>query len=454
MSQPRPARPKDNLMQTLLIAAVVFMGFQLFFNNPRSRSTDSRTPDQILAHMRELNGKLYDIDIAKERRDYVAQLNAAKLPKAEKEAKEIEALVLVVHTEFYGGLRLDSYDRVNRAYMTLQEKREWFQSTPLWKKPIQVAGFQGKGAEMVRAGVAEVSPQDLYNQVTSDLKSRAENHLVVGIFPGFKIMDFLVSLTGRNPNFSYAFAAFILALMVRLIIWPLAGKQYRVGRQMGQLAPLIRELQNKHKPKDGSPMPMQEQQALQAETMKLYKTYGLNPMAGCLPALVQLPFFLLVYQFMLDYRFEFANGRFLWIQPDAGKLFGVVPIAPNLGERDHILVTIYAISILVSTLLTPVSDPTQVRQQRLMGLMMSGMFTVFLFFWPVPAGFALYWTFLNILATAQLLLAYRTPLPPLTRVNAPNGAVIPVDTSLNGTTKYLGKTGKPKSHRTGKSKRK
>ena len=58
-----------------------------------------------------------------------------------------------------------------------------------------------------------------------------------------------------------------------------------------------------------------DQAAYQAKTMELYKEYGINPFAGCLPALIQIPLFITVYQFMLHYQFEFQKGYFLWINP-------------------------------------------------------------------------------------------------------------------------------------------
>lgn len=447
----------DSIVRTLLFACVLFLGFQLFFGQ-NQRPTDTRTAEQILGKMREQNRKLLDTDILRERQAYLSKLNAQKLEPDAKLRQEVEAWMLVVHTEFQGGVQLDNYERINKAFTTLQEKREWLQAKPLWKQTFEVARFEGKPGELRYAGTETLSPDDLYNRVTADLRGRAENHLIMGVVPGYAIMDFLVGTTGAVPGFSYAFAAFLLALLVRLVVWPLAHKQYLFGRKMGQLAPLIRELKGKYEKlgKNGKPLPLalEDQQALQQDTMKLYKEYGVNPMAGCAPAMVQLPLFLLVYQFMVDYRFEFTKGVFLWIHPNPGSLFGLIPIAPNLGERDILLITLYAITVLVSTLMTPVSDPTQARQQRLMGVVISVTFTVFLFFWPVPAAFALYWTFTNILSMIQIWLAYRAPLPPLVKVNAPNGAVVPFDPNLNGSTTYLGKTGTPKSHRSGKSKRK
>jgi len=87
--------------------------------------------------------------------------------------------------------------------------------------------------------------------------------------------------------------------------------------------------------------------------------------------------------------------------------------------------------MVTATLLTPVSDPSQAKQQRWMGAGISIIFTFFMFTgaFPVVSGFVLYWTFTNILATAQSLRAYRMPLPPLLKLNAQGGGVLPRPTT-------------------------
>jgi YidC/Oxa1 family membrane protein insertase len=137
----------------------------------------------------------------------------------------------------------------------------------------------------------------------------------------------------------------------------------------------------------------------------------------------------------------------MWITPGAGKFLGI-PLATSLGEKDYILIVLYGISMVVTTLLTPVSDPTNMRQQRLMGVGMSVMMSVFMFFYPLPSAFTLYWLFTNILATAQSLYVYRLPIEPLTAVQTSAGGAIPATgRDVNGKTGeiapgFFGKTGK------------
>src|SRR5204862_4714319 len=130
-----------------------------------------------------------------------------------------------------------------------------------------------------------------------DIAKYRNSYLVYGIFPVYKIIDSLFSLTGSVPSFIYAFAAFLLALVVRAIIFPLAQKQLMWGRKMQQLAPLVKEIREEYT--DKKTKQVTNQAELQQRTMALYAEYGINPLAGCLPAVVQLPLFLTVYQFML-----------------------------------------------------------------------------------------------------------------------------------------------------------
>ncbi len=211
-----------------------------------------------------------------------------------------------------------------------------------------------------------------------------------------------------------------MAIVVRGVIWPLSQKQLMWGRQMSQLAPMMREIKEQFK---------NDQALQQKKMMELYSEYGLHPLAGCWPALVQLPLFLAVYQCMLHYRFEFQKGTFLWMNEHTSRLTHGFT-APNLGQKDIILILIYAVTLLISTLLTPVNDPTQVKQQRTIGIGVSLLFPFMMLTgaYPVPCAFVLYWTFTNVLATAQSLRAYYLlPSPPLVKVNTSTGGVLPTE---------------------------
>jgi YidC/Oxa1 family membrane protein insertase len=127
--------------------------------------------------------------------------------------------------------------------------------------------------------------------------------------------------------------------------------------------------------------------------------------------------------------------------------------------------------MVVSQLLMPVSDPTQVKQQRIIGGVMSVIITVGMFFYPVPSAFTLYWVFANVLATVHALYAYRLPAAPLEKVATVHGGAVPkkgrfiemLEANMrqaqeNGAPKtngaidpaFFGKTGSPRKGKKGK----
>jgi YidC/Oxa1 family membrane protein insertase len=444
--------------------------------------------------------------------EYKAKEKAIKDPlelkklESEKELKKLQGDLLVADAQYKHALTRNDTNELRQAYGVLQgwERRTqgteiWSQKLKLpkariapWRFPWSAGGSVSEGGPLVAAhalkpealseakwvadvfgsyrfptslpeargsAVSEISAKDLHDRLVSEVSTRNQNDLVYGLFPGFQMIDALVNLTGAVPGFSYAFAAFLLALVVRAIIFPLAQKQLMWGRKMQQLAPLVKEIREKYTDKKTNKVT--DQAELQRLTMALYSEYGINPLAGCLPALIQFPLFITVYQCMLQYQFAFRNGTFLWINPATSTATHGF-FAPNLGERDYVLIVIYGITMVISTLLMPASDPAQAKQQKLMGVGMGLLFTFFMFTgaFPTPAAFVLYWVFTNLLATAQSLRAYRLPMPPLEKVNTKAGGVFPMppftdpkpNGKANGTYKGPTSTGTPVKHKPKKRK--
>lgn len=221
----------------------------------------------------------------------------------------------------------------------------------------------------------------------------------------YKVIDFFVSLTGRNPSFSYWFAIVLITFLVKFLMTPLTKKQFQSMKEMQKVAPLIKEIQAKYKG---------DQKTIGEKTMDLYKEHHINPFASCLPLLVQMPILWLLYSAISSYEYQFAKGTFLWIGSGLSHLHsfnlpamfstasGVVWFtARNLAEPDILLVLLYVISMYISTKLSSV-DPTQAEQQKMMAIVMPVMFA-FLFA-GFPAAFLLYWLTFNILQTAQQYL--------------------------------------------------
>lgn len=429
-------------MQTMLIVATIFLGYNLFFGNKGPE--DLRTSAEIFTDMRQQNQEIKDYSIAANLQKLKSRLDSEvgnkRTSAQEAEKLKFEAAVLVIDTQYKAAVQRKDIQRISMAQSALTSLRHEFDKKPIWNEAVAVASHKDFPDTSLTAGT-------LREKVNAAASSLGKNTQVWGFFPGYEMIDAIVHLTGAIPAVSYALACLLLAVAVRLIVWPLTQKQYMWSRQMAQLTPLVNEIKEEYK---GKPALQQE---MNLKVMGLYKEYGMNPMAGCMPALLQMPLFLIVYQSMLHYKYDFQNGTFLWVNSSFGQASNGL-IASNLGERDYIMIILYGISMVITTLIAPVSDPANAKQQKLMGIGISLLFTLFMFTgaFPVPAAFVLYWIFTNIVAQLQALRAYRLPLPPLVKVNAPNGGVFPGPMSNGAMNGKSTKTGVPQRHRPKKKK--
>jgi YidC/Oxa1 family membrane protein insertase len=431
MSKNQPqAQQKPGMWQNILLLAIIMFTVQMFMN--RNNQTEGRTRADIIAAMQTDNQKILDLTIARDFNALQNRLKTDNLTQDQKNALEMEGAVLVADTQVKAAVLRDDLRRLNSAYTLLQGYDQKWEGESVWSQTFPVSKPEKgpiAGAENP-ANAQAWSPKDLYQHTVNVLDQKNRDTLVWGIFPGWQMIDFLVKSTGAKPGFSYWFAAILLAVALRAILYPLSQKQMMYSRQIQQLNPLVKELKDKFK---DNPTEFQQRQ------MALFKEYGLNPAAGCLPMLIQMPLIFMIYQCMLHYRFEFQKGTFLWI--NAATHAHIPWIAPNLGQKDYILLAVYAVSMVTTSMLMPVADPTNMKQQRMMQIGTSAIFAVMLFFYPaLPSGFVLYWSATNVLTTLQVLLIYRKPLDPLVKVNTKDGGVYPTDGRSNGS----GGNGKPK----------
>lgn len=407
---------------------VAFVLIKQFTSPPPKQTGPKTTSSQYYAKLVDENHKLLEASAAKTYNDYKSALNDeiseqkelvknGKAPQSSLQPledsllqKQIDGAVLVADAQLRGGRVTGAYEKYWLAFNTLQEFELKQATNPDWSTR-QIKTENRKGVVKYWTGAA------LYQEVVHQLSNENQHTLLYGFLPGYQIIDFTVGMTGKIPGFSYWFSALLLAVVVRGMVWPLTARQIRYGRQMQQLMPRIKEI----KAANGKDMAAQ-----QKETMALYKEYGINPMMGCFPLIIQTPFFIAIYDCMLRYRFEYQKGVFAWINPHTSAATHGF-IAPNLGQQDTILLVVYTLTMLSSQLLMPVSDPTQVKQQRIMGVVMSIAIpgSMLLGFYVLPSAFVLYWTFTNIISTTQALLAYRQPVPPLERVRTTDGGIIP-----------------------------
>ncbi len=216
----------------------------------------------------------------------------------------------------------------------------------------------------------------------------------------YQIMHGLVAMTGSQPAFSYGLALILLAFLVKIILWPLTKKQYASMREMQRMQPMVKELQAKYKD-----APPDKKVELNQKVMALYKEHGVNPFAGCVPMLMMLPFFFLVFTMIQLYELAFSKGQFLWIGSPLSlsdtKFFGHNLFGRSLADPDIPLLAMYAVSNYVTMRLTPATDPQQQQQQNTMALMMSGFFFFMFISYSWPSAFVLYWLALNLISIWQ-----------------------------------------------------
>jgi YidC/Oxa1 family membrane protein insertase len=266
---------------------------------------------------------------------------------------------------------------------------------------LGMPGFQVAPGQSYTARFEIYAGPKLYHRLATLPHNEAEV-MEFGIFK--LICQALLNALNTLHSFlgNYAAAIFALTVIVKAILWPIQNKATRSARQMAALSPKMQELREKYK---DDPTKMNQ------ELMKMYKEYGINPVGGCLPMVIQIPIFFGLFT-MLRQAVELRNANFLWIhdlsQPDTVARIALsgftIPI--------NILPLIMAATSFWMTHLTPKSgDPTQ---QRMM------MFTPIIFIvfcYNFAAALALYYTTQNLLTVLQLYLNRRQPMPTLQKVD-------------------------------------
>lgn len=199
----------------------------------------------------------------------------------------------------------------------------------------------------------------------------------------------------------WGLAIIIVTLVIRLILFPLQRKQYKSSFEMQQVQPKLQEIQKLY---------AGDQQKIQEETMKVYQETGFNPMAGCLPMLVQMPIFIILFQVLRwkigDYAVNGKKVSFYNILPD---LTQTVPDAWNQDIVYAIPYIIFMVLFIGLSMGPMILQFKQNPQNRSQSMMMTGVMGV-MFIWMAfvsPAGVMLYWALSSGFGFAQQLLTQR-----------------------------------------------
>ncbi len=188
---------------------------------------------------------------------------------------------------------------------------------------------------------------------------------------------------------NYGVAIMLLTVIIRIIFWPLTHKGTESMRRMQELAPLMKEMNEKYKDD-----PQKRQQAM----MEMYKEHKVNPLGGCLPMLVQIPVFIGLF-YLLRAAIELRYASFLWIS-DLSEPEGL--LRDVLGFPINILPIFMAVTMYFQQKLTPMPSSGDERQQQVHTMMMRIMPVMMLvLLYNFASGLALYWSTQNVLMIVQ-----------------------------------------------------
>ncbi|GAK47496.1 preprotein translocase subunit YidC [Secundilactobacillus oryzae JCM 18671] len=206
-----------------------------------------------------------------------------------------------------------------------------------------------------------------------------------GIWDGLIVLNFSRAIIWLSNLFggSYGMGIIVFTILVRIVILPLMIFQTRSMRRTQEIQPQLKALQKKYSSRDTETM-----QKLREEQQKLYSEAGVNPVAGCLPLIVQLPIIWALYQAI--WRTEaLRTGGFLWLK---------------LGDKDpyFVLPILAAVFTFISSWLSMKSQP----EGNSMTTMMTIGMPIIIFFTAlnVPAALSLYWVITNAFQAGQTML--------------------------------------------------
>ena len=203
----------------------------------------------------------------------------------------------------------------------------------------------------------------------------------------------------ETTGMSYGIIILILTLIIKIALSPLTFKNYMSSAKMRVLKPEIDELNEKHKNADA----MKKQQA----TMELYRKTGVNPMAGCVPMLLQIPILYAMFRFFPS-SIQLRHESFLWAD-DLSSYDSIASLPFNIPfYGDH--VSLFTILMCISTLLYTVYNSTQMPTQQQPGMPnMKVMMYIFPFFMlfifnNLSAGLSYYYFLANTITLLQMVV--------------------------------------------------
>ena len=194
-----------------------------------------------------------------------------------------------------------------------------------------------------------------------------------------------------NVVANWGWSIVIVTILINTILFPLKFKSTKAMRKMQQLQPLIKQINNRYK---GVGMRDSRKAKQNEELQALYKKHNANPIGGCLPILLQMPFFFAFYR-LLTVAIEIRQAEWLWVS--------------DLANPETLAIRVLPLAMVAtqfwsqSLTPTPTTDATQARLMKFMPLIFGFIFYQF------QAGLVLYWLTTNCVGIVQQLILNRLP---------------------------------------------
>lgn len=201
----------------------------------------------------------------------------------------------------------------------------------------------------------------------------------------------------------WGLAIIIVTLVIRLILFPLQRKQFKSSFKMQEVQPRLQEIQQLY---------AGDQQKISEETMKIYRETGFNPLSGCLPMLVQMPIFIILFQVLRWKIGDFATAdfavSFYHILPNLTQTMMDAFNAGGIGYAfTYVIFFILFVGFSVAPMMMQLKQNPQNKNQTMIMLVIMG----FMFLWMgaiSPAGVLLYWSLSSAFGFFQQLITNKT----------------------------------------------
>lgn len=197
------------------------------------------------------------------------------------------------------------------------------------------------------------------------------------VAPLANTLDWFANLLGGQ----YGLSILVVTIIIRLIILPLTLKQYKSSKRMQEMQPELQKLKEKYK---------DDVKKQQEETMKLFQKEGVNPFAGCLPVLVQMPILIALYNAIMR-NHHIGEHSFLWMQLGTKDPYYILPLLAAL--------TTYLQQKMMSSQMNP----------QMQSLMIIFPILIFVMAMNFASALPLYWVYSNLFTIVQSYFIYGVP---------------------------------------------